>query len=108
MLKIYCACMYHAACRFAVVPANSSMPGPYRIAVRIGTTKQNKTSLKTVNAAQQIIDAVITQHRHPHLVSFSDCHIDSLQVYRGGLNIIEISHDGFSITDKGLIEVKIQ
>ena len=85
-------------------PANSSMP--YRIAIHIGTTKQNKTSLKIVNAAQQIIDAVINQHKHSRLVSFSDCHIDSLQVYRGSLNIIEISHDGFSITDRGLIEVK--
>ena len=64
MLKIYCVCTC-TACRFAIVPANLSML--YRIAVYI-STKQNKTSLKTVNAAHKIADAVVvTQHIQPTL-----------------------------------------
>ena len=37
---------------------------------------------------------------------FSDCHIESLEVYRGRQHTIVISHTGFLITDEGTIEVK--
>ena len=39
------------------------------------------------------------------LVNNSACHIDSLEVYRGREQAIEISHDGFSLTENGTIEV---
>ena len=95
----------HTGCRFAIVPSNSRMF--YRIAVNIDDNQNiTKTSLKTANAASQITNAVITRHRQPTLnKSFSDCHINSLEVYRGRQQVIEISHDGFSITAKGFIEV---
>ena len=34
------------------------------------------------------------------------CHIDSLEVYRGREQAIEISHDGFSLTENGIVEVQ--
>ena len=34
------------------------------------------------------------------------CHIDSLEVYRGREQAIEISHDGFSLTENGTVEVQ--
>ena len=39
------------------------------------------------------------------LVNNSACHLDSLEVYRGREQAIEISHDGFSLTENGTIEV---
>ena len=34
------------------------------------------------------------------------CSVSSLEVYRGREEAIEISHEGFSLSDKGTIEVK--
>ena len=36
----------------------------------------------------------------------NSCQIDSLEVYRGREQVIEISHDGFSLTENGTVEVK--
>ena len=39
------------------------------------------------------------------LVSSSFCHIASLEVYRGRRQITEISHDGFSLSERGQVQV---
>ena len=39
------------------------------------------------------------------LVNSSFCNISSLDVYRGREQAIEISHEGFSLSDSGTIEV---
>ena len=39
------------------------------------------------------------------LVNNSLCHISSLEVYRGREQAIEISHQGFSVSNNGNIEV---
>ena len=41
-----------------------------------------------------------------HLVDNS-CQINSLEVYRGREQAIEISHEGFSLTQNGSVEVQI-
>ena len=40
------------------------------------------------------------------LVNSSFCHITSLEVYRGRKQAINISYDGFFLTDSGTIEVR--
>ena len=39
-------------------------------------------------------------------VNSSVCHISSLEVYRGREQAIEISHQGFSLSSNGTIEVR--
>ena len=39
-------------------------------------------------------------------VNGSLCQIASLEVYRGRDQIIEISHDGFSLSENGMVKVK--
>ena len=40
------------------------------------------------------------------VVNGSFCHIASLEVYRGREQAINISYDGFSLSDNGTIEVR--
>lgn len=41
------------------------------------------------------------------LVNGSYCNISSLEVYRGRKQAIEISRDGFSLSDRGTIQVRL-
>ena len=41
------------------------------------------------------------------LVNSSHCNISSLEVYRGRDEVIEINHDGFSLSNNGNIEVAL-
>ena len=41
-------------------------------------------------------------------VNSSFCHIASLEVYRGRRQITEISHDGFSLSERGTVQVCLQ
>ena len=54
----------------------------------------------------EIVDAVVTLRSRGEKVNSSTCNISSLEVYRGREQAIEISHEGFSLTDNGSIEVK--
>jgi hypothetical protein len=53
------------------------------------------------NAAVAIINST---HR---LVNGSLCQIASLEVYRGRDQIIEISHGGLSLSENGMVKVKL-
>ena len=68
-------------------------------------SRQNNTAICTVTTAAgtntSSVVAVISYRAHQgdsEVNSTLDCHIDSLEVYRGRVNVMETSHDEFSIT----------
>ena len=60
----------------------------------------------TVDSSQQTVTAAIIVYKdQPMQVNTSFCHIAGLEVYRGREQAIEINHEGFSLSDRGTIEV---
>ena len=58
------------------------------------------------DSSQQTVTAAIIVYKDQHKqVNTSFCHIASLEVYRGREQAIEINHEGFSLSDRGTIEV---
>ena len=65
------------------------------------------TTAQTLTMNNNVADAVIALRgtvEHTQLNS-STCQISSLEVYRGREQAIEISHQGFSLSDSGTIQV---
>ena len=64
-----------------------------------------------INDQGQLQSSVVVVTYEPHgqccsqPVNNTLCHISSLEVYRGREQAIEISHDGFSLTENGTINV---
>ena len=57
---------------------------------------------------EEIVNAVVAFRNTSEQVNSSTCHISTLEVYRGREQAIEISHEGFSLSDNGSIEVYCQ
>jgi hypothetical protein len=71
------------------------------MAIIAQTTKMN---------INNVVDAVVALRgtaEHTQLNSSSACQIFSLEVYRGREQAIEISHQGFSLSDNGTIQVHL-
>ena len=78
----------------------------HMIAVYMESHQSHTITLKTADTNASRSVAVITNRKQYGEVNSSlDCHIDSLEVYRGMKKVTEISHDGFSINENGSIEV---
>lgn len=63
----------------------------------------------TVNSLGQVVDAVIAYHgtNLSQPVNGSLCVISNLEVYRGRDQVNEIESGGFSLTERGFIQVTI-
>ena len=86
-------------CSFAITPTGE----PHQLSLIIKTV--NGTSrLQTINGSSALNATVITRSTGGQ-VDQSIYHISSLEVYRGRKQAIEISYDGFSLSDSGTIEV---
>ena len=83
---------------------------PSNFRVTLTFVRQSNTgfdmTVATFNNMSTESDAAIVVKNNTHQsVNGSFCHISSLEVYRGRKQAIEISHDGFSLNDRGPIEV---
>ena len=91
----------HTGCMFAIAPVGSD--SPHMIAVYMESNQNNIIALTTADTNSI---AVITYREWYEKANSSlDCHIDSLEVYRGKQYVTEINHNGFSITENGTIQV---
>ena len=63
------------------------------------------TIAQTFDVNDQPENAIVTSRSRGEQVNGSVCQISSLEVYRGQQQAIEISHQGFSLSDNGSIEV---
>ena len=96
----------YAGCTFVVAPNRSHMP--QRILVNINETSF-KPVLMTVGYSPMHIVAAAVTFRDPDkqdsINTISECRISNLAVYRGKNHITDIHHEGFNITNGGIIQV---
>ena len=95
----------YTGCVFAIAPVgyNNIMLAVY---MDNHQSINNVITLMTVDTNSSKSVAVITyRERYEEANSSLDCHIDSLEVYRGRQQVTEIRHNGFSINENGSIEV---
>ena len=88
------------------------MPSDFRLAVLVFGAQEEDTEyeqFKTyMHCNHQITNAVVVRGNVTHQIDLANgsiCHIASLEVYRGKRGVTKISHNGFSLSDKGTIEV---
>ena len=90
-------------CNFAITA--SEEPSAYRLAIYISDLHQAEFITATTPNLQfyNLTDAVVVYEEEQ--VNSSVCNISSLEVYRGRKKAIEISHNGFSLSERATIEV---
>ena len=98
--------VFELGCSFSISP--STEHSTLRVTVTLGHHR-NSTEVEqidTFTSDDSLTNAVIVAVTNANqLVSGSLCQITSLEVYRGRKHITEISHDGFSLSDKGTFMV---
>ena len=83
----------------------------YRLSIALTYTAQQtnnsieSTTTLTISSLQTLTDVVVIHQQSLMQVNSSFCHISSLEVYRGREQPIEISHQGFTLSNGGTIEV---
>ena len=95
---------FFLACSFVLVQRHDLR---YRITVMLD---QNQNELKIPdNHSSTFTTANVVTSDSPgyHQVNSSFCNITSLEVYRGRSEITQISHDGFTLSSSGTIEVEL-
>ena len=87
------------------------MPSVYRLILSISYQDLNSSTVSTnavtVNSQGLVVDAVVVLKEQQMQINNngSFCAISSLEVYRGRDQAIEITHQGLSLGDGGIIEV---
>ena len=99
-------------CNFAITTREDIVPSIYRSILIISYQELNNSTVSTnaitVNSqGTDAADAVVVLKDQQMQINNngSFCAISSLEVYRGRDQAIEISHQGFSLGDGGIIEV---
>ena len=99
-------------CNFAITTREDIVPSIYRSILIISYQELNNSTVSTnaitVNSqGTDVADAVVVLKEQQVQINNnrSFCAISSLEVYRGRDQAIEISHQGFSLGDGGIIEV---
>ena len=95
--------LYNIVCSFVITPFGE-IGLTQRLLLRIEITGTSTTA-QTLKTNDGIVDAIVTFRSREEQVNGSLCQISSLEVYRGRDQAIEISHQGFSLSDNGTIEV---
>ena len=106
--------MLYSGCNFVIVPREE----PSHLRLTLTFDHQSDTEVEQIMTAVTVksdnttfTDATIVKNNdseHPSVnISLSYCNISSLEVYRGRKQAIEISHDGFSLSDRGAIQVRL-
>ena len=92
-------------CNFAITA--SEEPSAYRLAIYINDHDLHQAEFITATTLNlqfyNLTDAVVVYEEEQ--VNSSVCNISSLEVYRGREKAIEISHNGFSLSERATIEV---
>ena len=96
--------MYYA-CKFVECKSFELTPSGNQTLRRLAVIISEGGTATTYNSKQKSTHAKVTSIKNKAHVNDSSCHIASLEVYRGKEQAIEISHDGFSLGDRGTIEV---
>ena len=104
-MTLYYTC---ADCDFAITTSEDNVTAVYRLILSIAYDNNGTVSTNAITLNSQgidVVDAVVSSRLHQMQITTSFCHISSLEVYRGRDQTIEISHQGFSLSEGGIIEV---
>lgn len=103
--KLYLSNLMSTGCSFSITPNEETSNSTITLAItdRLGTNLL--VSATTVNSLNEVVDAVVAYRGINRPVNGSQCVISNLEVYRGRDQINEIESGGFSLTEKGFIEV---
>ena len=93
----------YTECSFVITPLGE-IGQTQRLLLRIEMTGTSTTA-QTLKTNEDIVNAIVTFRSREEQVNGSVCQISSLEVYRGRDQAIEISHQGFSLSGSGTIEV---
>ena len=93
-------------CSFAIT---TNEEGLYTLRLALSIAHQNDTDVITAatffnSSSKYKLTDVVVVHRD-QLINISFCHISSLEVYQGRQQVIIITHNGFSLSQRGTIEV---
>ena len=105
-LSMMKSCMI-SGCDFVIVPRGE--PSVFRVTLFFD---QNNTGLDMTaatfnNMLTESKVTIVTKNNTHQSVNGSYYHISGLEVYRGRKQAIEISLDGFSLSNRGTIEVRL-
>ena len=103
-----CCNKINTGCKFPTSPTDSQLQMTLTIAANIrnlNTAAFLQTTLTVHGESRLYMRPTTIIYREQQYSTNSDCHIDSLEVYRGRHHTAVISHAGFSITNEGTIEV---
>ena len=103
--------MFSTDCSLAITASEEPLIYRLIISIQLYTQQSNNsvesTAAHTLSSQYTITDAVVIHEQNLMKVNSSFCHIASLEVYRGREQAIEISHQGFTLSYGGTIEVLI-
>ena len=91
--------MITSACRFVFVPSQHSS---FRVSIVMDLNHNELWTIGNTTITAAVITTTEPMQQH---VNSSFCHIASLEVYRGRRQITEISHEGFSLSERGTVQV---
>ena len=109
MREFYYVTISHTECSFAITPAGEFSTSRLLLNITMASTATTAQTTSMHNKDDIIVDAVVAfkSREEPVQVNGSVCQISSLEVYRGREEAIEISHQEFSLSDNGTIQVCI-
>ena len=96
----------YTECSFVITPFGDTGL-TQRLLLRLEMTGTSTTA-QTLNTNEDLVNAIVTFRSREEQVNSSLCQISSLEVYRGRDQAIEISHQGFSLSGSGTIEVYLR
>lgn len=94
----------HAGCMFTIASVGS-VTSHDMIAVYIESHQNNSITLMTADKNSSSVGIITYRKQYREVNNSLDCHVDSLEVYRGKKKVIKIRHGGFSIDENESIEV---
>ena len=97
--------MNHADCEFGFIPETEILSN-FRIAIFIEPDNGSQSQRSTLATYLNTVATNVTIVYNHQPVNTSVCSISSLEVYRGRRQVTEIRYDGFSLTDRGIVQVK--
>ena len=101
----YCQSPTHAECCFIITPNGELITSRLFLNIEMEGTATTAQTLTMNNIVADGLVALRGTAEHAQL-NTSTCQISGLEVYRGREQAIEISHQGFSLSDNGSIEVR--
>ena len=98
-----------AGCSFSVAPSEEVSYHTLTLVITEPDQQHLLMTATTTNSSRKVANATIVYNKTLQhiLVVSSLCRIASLEVYRGRDHVTKIRHNGYSLSDGGIVEANI-